>query len=134
MCFILKHLSSHIRLLVSLITDFFISSYVWKQKKDDLGKSCQPLPQICVHHNFFLQSLCLAVSWLLLFWWNFYHPPKVMQQFFRRAQDLVLVQLTLIKQKIIKKNTHRGLSNCANGPGWPLWQSNYLLSMAFKGW
>ena len=26
------------------------------------------------------------------------------------------------------------VSHCANGPGWPLWQANYLLSMAFKGW
>ena len=36
-------------------------------------------------------------------------PPKVMQRFFRGAQDHVLVQLTLIMQKIIKKNTHGSL-------------------------
>ena len=26
------------------------------------------------------------------------------------------------------------VSHYANGPGWPLWQANYLLSIAFKGW
>ena len=26
------------------------------------------------------------------------------------------------------------VSHCANGPGWPLWQAYYLLSMAFKTW
>ena len=26
------------------------------------------------------------------------------------------------------------VSHCANGPGWALWQANYLLSLAFKGW
>ena len=26
----------------------------------------------------FSENVCLAVSYLLLFWWNFHHPPKVM--------------------------------------------------------
>ena len=31
-------------------------------------------------------------------------------------------------------NTNFMKWHCANGPGWTLWQANYLLSMAFKGW
>ena len=49
---------------------------------------------------FMYMSSCQLIVTILM---KFPPPPKVMQRFFRGAQDLVLVQLTLIMQKMIKK-------------------------------
>ena len=40
-------------------------------------------------------------------------PQKLCNNFFRGAQELVLVQQTLIMEKIIKNNTHGGLKKNA---------------------